>query len=80
MEERSPSPVVKTISIRESTMKPTFVRALAVAGAIALAFAIGHSPPAATAVPAAAPDCQAQPPQPAPPAPTPLARGHLVPV
>lgn len=44
MEERSPSPVVKTISIRESTMKPTFVRALAVAGAIALAFAIGHSP------------------------------------
>jgi hypothetical protein len=64
-------------------MKPTFVRALAVAGAIALAFAIGHSPPPATAVPAAAPDCQAQPTQPTqptPPALTPLAHGHLVPV
>jgi hypothetical protein len=61
-------------------MKPTLVRALAVAGAIALAFAIGHSPQPAGATAAAAPDCQGQPAPPVLSGLTPLARGHLVPV
>jgi hypothetical protein len=61
-------------------MKATAVRALTITGAIALAFAIGHSPQPATATLAAAPDCTVHQVPPAPTHTTPLARGYLVPV
>jgi hypothetical protein len=59
-------------------MKATVVRALAAAGALALALAVGYSVQPAGAAPATAPDCVVHPSPSPPTASTPLARGHLV--
>jgi hypothetical protein len=79
-DERSPPPTPPRHLDPGTIMKATVVRALTITGAIAVAFAIGHSPHPATATLAAAPICTTQQTQPTPTDSIPLARGDLVPV